>query len=395
MQFNRRLSPLFAAALFAGTVYPPVCRGEPTAATVEGVEFFETHIRPVLVERCYECHSAKSPVLQGGLRLDSAERMRAGGDSGPVIVPHKPDESLLIEALRYESLEMPPTGKLPQNVIDDFVKWISLGRPIPRSNDENPAAPKNNPPDPRNHWAFQRPQRPAVPKVRSKSWATNRSGPFRGRKTGGGRIGAIAAGRPADALASTVLRSHRPAADGRGAGRFRRRPQRCPVRGGGRLAAWLAAVWRAMGPLLARRRPLRRHQGLCFQEDRNYKHAYKYRDWVIDSFNGDRPYDEFVVAQLAADQIDDPKSRPAIGFLTLGRRFLNNRHDIINDRIDVVTRGLMGLTVACARCHDHKYDPIPTERLLRAVRRVRQLGGKRAATMRRRCWSMATSRSTR
>jgi hypothetical protein len=99
-------------------------------------------------------------------------------------------------------------------------------------------------------------------------------------------------------------------------------------------------------------------KGYLFQEDRNYKQAYKYRDWVIDSFNQDLPYDDFLIAQLAADQLDDPQSIPAMGFLTLGRRFLNNRHDIINDRIDVVTRGLMGLTVACARCHDHKYDPI-------------------------------------
>jgi hypothetical protein len=102
-------------------------------------------------------------------------------------------------------------------------------------------------------------------------------------------------------------------------------------------------------------------KGYVFTEDRSYKHAYRYRDWVINSFNADRPYDEFVVEQLAADQTGDAKSKPAIGFLTLGRRFLKNRHDIINDRIDVVTRGLLGLTVACARCHDHKYDPIPTE----------------------------------
>src|SRR5262249_33451276 len=92
--------------------------------------------------------------------------------------------------------------------------------------------------------------------------------------------------------------------------------------------------------------------------DRNYKQAYTYRDWVIASFNSDRPYDKFIVAQIAADQIDDKSCAPAIGFLTLGRRFLNNQPDIINDRIDVVSRGVMGMTVGCARCHDHKYDPI-------------------------------------
>jgi hypothetical protein len=99
-------------------------------------------------------------------------------------------------------------------------------------------------------------------------------------------------------------------------------------------------------------------KGYVFQEDRNYPQAYTYRDWVIQALNQDMPYDQFVVAQLAADRLDDPSVKPATGFLTLGRRFINNQHDIIDDRIDVMTRGLMGLTVSCARCHDHKYDPV-------------------------------------
>ena len=101
-------------------------------------------------------------------------------------------------------------------------------------------------------------------------------------------------------------------------------------------------------------------KGYVFQEDRNYPQAYTYRDWVIRAFNDDLPYDRFVLAQLAADQLDDPSAAPAMGYLTLGRRFINNKHDIIDDRIDVVARGMMGLTVTCARCHDHKYDPITT-----------------------------------
>src|SRR5690606_27910193 len=101
-------------------------------------------------------------------------------------------------------------------------------------------------------------------------------------------------------------------------------------------------------------------KGYVFQEERHYKGAYTYRDWVIASFNADLPYDEFVVKQLTAELTEPADDDAATGFLTLGRRFLNNRHDIIDDRIDLVTRGLMGMTVACARCHDHKYDPIPT-----------------------------------
>ena len=114
-------------------------------------------------------------------------------------------------------------------------------------------------------------------------------------------------------------------------------------------------------------------KGYVFQEDRNYPHAYTYRDWVIGAMNEDLPYDRFLMAQLAADQLNEPPAAPAMGFLTLGRRFINNKHDIIDDRIDVVTRGLMGLTVTCARCHDHKYDPITHGRLLWPVWRVRQL----------------------
>ena len=102
-----------------------------TPVPAEGIEYFETHIRPVLVQHCYECHSAGSKVLQGGLRLDTAERSRAGGDSGPAIVPEKPGESLLISALKYESYEMPPSGKLPDAVIQDFEHWIAMGAADP------------------------------------------------------------------------------------------------------------------------------------------------------------------------------------------------------------------------------------------------------------------------
>ncbi|HEY3394249.1 MAG TPA: PSD1 and planctomycete cytochrome C domain-containing protein [Lacipirellulaceae bacterium] len=328
------------------------------AATTEGIEFFETHIRPVLVERCYECHSGTAKVLQGGLRLDSADGLRKGGDSGTAIVPYKPDDSLLISALRYESLEMPPSGKLPDKVIDDFIKWISLGAPDPRTEAAAGKADAEEPTDPFGHWAYQRPQRPNPPKVSDRTWARSEIDRFILAKLE--KVGVSPSPQaPPRALLRRVyydLIGLPPTA--KELAEFEADPSDARYEAA---VDWLLSVpqygerWARHWLDIARYADTK---GYLFEEDRNYKHAYKYRDWVISSFATDRPYDEFLVAQLAADQTGDPACVPAMGFLTLGRRFLNNRHDIINDRIDVVTRGLMGLTVACARCHDHKYDPI-------------------------------------
>ena len=257
-----RLSLFIAGLLLAAAGAFPTETTHALPPSPESVEFFETHIRPVLVERCYECHSAEAKVLQGGLRLDTAERLRAGGDSGPVVSPEKPEESLLISALRYESLEMPPTGKLPDDVIDDFVKWISLGAPDPRTGNSSADSASERIADPRSHWAFQRPSRPTVPVVQDESWPHTDDRPLRSAQAGIDRAHAVAASEPTGTLATTLLRPHRPAAHGRGARRVRRRSERCPLRGNRRSAARVAAVRRTLGPPLARRRPLRRHQGL-------------------------------------------------------------------------------------------------------------------------------------
>jgi hypothetical protein len=363
MRFSSRFTPIFCVALAAGAIATTVCASPPRLdGPTDGVEFFETHIRPVLVERCYECHSTQAKVLQGGLRLDSAERMRAGGDSGRVIVPHKPEESLLIAAVKYESLEMPPTGKLPQSVIEDFERWIAMGAPDPRRDETNSTSQiGSGAPDPGDHWAFQKPQRLAVPKVKTAGWARSDLDRFVLEKLEAAGLTPSPEAKPRALLRRIYydLIGLPPTAEELAA--FEADPND---------ARYEAAVdWLLASPRFGERwgrywLDIARYadtKGYLFEEDRNYKHAYRYRDWVIASFNSDRPFDEFIVAQLAADQVDDPKQVPAMGYLTLGRRFLNNRHDIINDRIDVVTRGLLGLTVTCARCHDHKYDPIPTE----------------------------------
>ena len=328
--------------------------------TTEGIEFFETRIRPVLVAKCYECHSAGAKKLKAGLRLDTAERLIAGGESGPAIVPREPNKSLLISALRYESNEMPPSGKLPDAVINDFAKWISMGAPDPRTEktgDEKAKAIKAKP-DPREHWAYKRPQRSAPPKVvhaaaarsevdqfilarlEAAGLAPSQQAPPRAllRRLYYDLIGLPPTAAELDQFAADPSDTHYIATVDRllASPRFGERWGR----------HWLDVARYADT------------KGYVFLEDRNYKQAYTYRDWVVASFNADRPYDKFIVAQIAADQIGDASCAPASGFLTLGRRYLNVPPDIINDRIDVVSRGLMGLTVACARCHDHKYDPI-------------------------------------
>jgi hypothetical protein len=357
---SRELVQAVAVCAFILAFFPTgrVTLADSPTLSSEASAFFETHIRPVLVEHCYECHSEKSKVLQANLRLDTAARTLAGGDSGPAVVPKNPSESILLSAIRYESHEMPPSGKLSDDVIANFEKWIAMGAPDPR--DENSAdgeTKSGSVPQPGQHWAFQLPQRAVVLSVQKAAVRSDLDRFVVSRVEAAGLT-------PSPQAAPRVLL----------------RRVYYDLTGLPPSAAELAdfeadpsdsRYERAVDQLLASPHfgeRWARHwldiaryadtKGYVFQEDRSYKGAYKYRDWVIESFNTDRPFDRFVVAQLAAEQMGDPSFEPAAGFMTLGRRFLNSQQEIINDRIDVVTRGLMGLTVACARCHDHKYDPI-------------------------------------
>ena len=355
MHYVRASLPHLAICLLVGLA--GVVQAEVPAPTPEGVEFFETHIRPVLVERCYECHSAKATVLKGNLRLDTAAGVRAGGESGPAIVPNKPEESLLISALRYELNEMPPSGKLPDAAINNFVKWVSLGAPDPRK-EAAPSAENQTQSNPFDHWAYKRPHRMQPPSVAHASAARSDVDRFVLAKLEAAKLSPSPPALPRALLRRVYydLTGLPPTAD-----------ELDQYAADSSDAKYEAVVERLLAsPRFGER--WARHwldiaryadtKGYVFEEDRNYKGAYTYRDWVIASFNNDRPYDKFVVAQIAADQVGDPACAPASGFLTLGRRYLNSQPDIINDRIDVLSRGLMGLTVACARCHDHKYDPI-------------------------------------
>ena len=333
-------------------------------ASDPGVDFFERKIRPLLAERCYECHGAKAEELKGGLFLDSKEGVLKGGDSGPAIVPGNPEKSLLIKAVRYtsEDLQMPPKNKrLADEQIADLEEWVKLGAPDPRTAEGGRASAQGSAND---HWAFQPIKPVPLPKVRNTRWIKSPVDAFILAKL---EEKGITPNSPADKRtlmrrASFDLIGLPPKAEEMDEFMSDRSPQA--------FDRWVERLlnsphygerWARYWLDIARYADTK---GYVFEEERRYAFAYTYRDYVIRAFNEDLPFDRFLIEQIAADLLplgDDKRSLAALGYLTLGRRFLNNQSDIIDDRIDVVTRGMLGLTVSCARCHDHKYDPIPTK----------------------------------
>ena len=320
-------------------------------------EFFEKHVRPVLAERCYKCHGPEKQKAE--LRLDSRDALLKGSDAGPVVVPGKPEESVLIKAVRHEGdTKMPAKDeKLPEEQIAALTEWVKLGVPWP---DHDAAKLTAQEEAARSHWSFQPVRAPEPPTVHdSKRWAQSPIDQFILSKL-------EAAGLEPAPLASRRVLIRRATFDLLGLpptpeevdafehddapGAFARLVERLLA------SPHYGERWGRYWLDVARYADTK---GYVFQEERRYPFAYTYRDWVIQAFNEDMPYDQFVVRQIAADHLQEgPNSLAALGFLTLGRRFINNIHDIIDDRIDVVSRGMMGLTTTCARCHDHKFDPI-------------------------------------
>ncbi len=333
----------------------------------QGIEFFEQKIRPLLADHCYQCHSAQAEKLKGGLYLDTRAGVLKGGDTGPAIIASDPEKSLLIQAVRYtdEHLRMPPKDKkLSSSQISDLETWVKMGAPDPRT----AAAVNSSIPDPQSqaadHWAFKPVIQPAIPAVRNKSWVKTPIDAFILSRLEEKKL---TPSNPADKR--TLIRratydltglpptQHEVEAflSDRSRDAFEKAVERLlasPQYGERWARHWLD---------VARYSDTK---GYVFEEERRYAYAYTYRDYVVRAFNEDLRFDRFIKEQLAADRLelgDDKRPLAAMGFLTLGRRFLNSEPDIIDDRIDVVSRGLMGLTVGCARCHDHKYDPIPSK----------------------------------
>jgi hypothetical protein len=351
---NSQLCRLCCQAALLALLAPASGRAEESSAAAD---FFEREIRPILADSCWQCHSDRKQ--ESDLRLDSRERLLQGGVSGPAVVPGQPDASLLVAAIRHAGdLKMPPQARLTEAQIAAVTHWIKLGAPWP----QEAVAQTARKDAARTHWAFQPVLDPPVPAADGND-SPNPIDAFVEEKR---RHAGLARSSPADrrTLARRVsfgltglppsfqdIEAFERDRDEGAYARFVERLLARPQYGEHWGRHWLdvARYSDTKGYVYAR-------------EQRTWVHAWAYRDWVVQALNADLPYDRFLLLQIAADQAapDDKPALAAMGFLTLGRRFLGVSREIIDDRIDVVTRGTMGLTVACARCHDHKYDPIPT-----------------------------------
>lgn len=350
--------------------------------SAEQIEFFEVHVRPVLVAHCFDCHSTDAPELEAGLYVDSRQAILHGGESGAAIVPGKPDESLLIASVKYDSYEMPPDRKLDQRHIDALVKWVEMGVPWPQVT-SSPGTPVPTGTDwqtfdwataRREHWAWQRVERPAVPSMDAQSPAENH--PI-DRFVSAQRS---AAGLTPSAPAPAAVLVHRICIDLIG---IPPTPDQTQAFIDAATIDRQLAIERLLEELLDSPAYGQRwgrhwldvarysdgHGG--FLDNQNLSEAWRYRDWVVDAFNRDLPIDRFLWLQIAGDTTGDFTDGIATGFFALGPTYTSDGGDpdsvaqaqgeTLDDRIDTLTRGLLGITGSCARCHDHKFDPIPQQ----------------------------------
>lgn len=341
----------------------------------ESVQFFESKIRPVLVEHCYRCHSADGQGVRGGLAVDNRDALLAGGESGPAIVPGNLEDSVLWNAINYRDYRMPPKNPLPKDVIEDFRKWIEMGAPDPRVSTGVVVHSKVTTEDiekGRDFWAFKKPMRVEPKTTKHSSWAQTQIDKHVASQWEENELD------PAeDTDPSTLLRriyfdliGLPPTSEERDA--FVKSYDSNPE----------SAIAHVVNQLLERPQfgerwgrywlDIARYAESTGKEvDMTFPNAWRYRNYVIDSFNSDKPYDQFVREQLAGDLLpakDDKEFAEhliATGFLALGPKALIEQNprqfkaDLVDEQIDTTSRVFLGVSVACARCHDHKFDPIP------------------------------------
>jgi len=367
---------LFAARPASADEPKPV----PAEASAKDVKFFEQKVRPILQARCFECHGAEKQ--RGELRLDSRAATLAGGGSGEAVVPGKPDESLLVQAVRYSGdIKMPPRSKLPEAEIAVLVDWVARGAIWPDKDDKNPGpapsttADKDGPlfsDEARAFWAYQPVIATTPPSVRDAAWPKTAIDQF------------ILAGLEAQGL------SPAPCADKRTLIRRATLDLTGLPPTPAEVEAFLAddspeAFSRVVDRLLDSPRygerwgrhwldVARYADSNGLDENLAYASAWRYRDYVIAAFNSDKQFDRFVQEQLAGDLLSDSGDAAALvdritatGFLSLGGKMLAEddpvkmQMDIVDEQVDTIGRAFLGLTLGCARCHAHKYDPIPQE----------------------------------
>jgi hypothetical protein len=342
------------------------------AADKAGLEFFEKSVRPLLVEHCYECHTAGDP--SGGLVLENRDGLLKGGDSGPAIAPGNPDKSLLIEAVRYKNqdLQMPPQNKLSAAEIGILEKWVKIGAPDPRIAVNTERSDSSSSPAPlgmsieegRQFWSFQPVADPPVPEVQQKEWVRSPIDAFvLAKLEQAGLAPAPAADKrtlirrvtfdltglpPTPAEIEAFLKDESPEAFQKVVDRLLASPH-YGVRWG---RHWLDVARYADS------------NGL--DENLAFGNAWRYRDYVIESFNEDKPFDQFLVEQMAGDLLPgaNQETKTATGFLVLGAKVLAEPDrdkltmDTIDEQLDTLGKAFLGMTLGCARCHDHKFDPL-------------------------------------
>lgn len=372
-----RIHTLFKSCWLGALLCAPtlVAQDEPPEYTQEQLKFFETKIRPILVEQCYSCHSAEGQGTRGGLGVDTRESLLAGGESGPAIVPGKLEESLLWNAINYQDFRMPPRKPLPPQMIADIKQWIEMGAPDPRSGRVAPISSNVTDEDiekGRKFWAFQAPTAPSIPELKElKSWCKNEVDQFVAAKLESESLKPVGdtdatkllrrlyfdltglPPSPADIV--EFVKAYEESEDSAVAAVVDRLLD-TPQYGERWARHWLDVA--------------RYAESTGKEVDQTFPFAWRYRDYVIDSFQNDKPYNKFVQEQIAGDLMPAKTDEQwqehliATGFLALGPKALIEQNprqfqaDLIDEQIDTVTRVVMGVSVACARCHDHKFDPI-------------------------------------
>jgi hypothetical protein len=322
--------------------------------------FFESKIRPVLVKQCYECHSQGAKKLGGKLLLDAPSEMIVGGESGPSLIAGKPDESLIVQAVRYDGLEMPPKKRLPDHVVNDFVQWVKMGAPDPRA--DLPKTTKQAAQEPL--WSLKPISVPQPPKVQNNAWPRESLDAFILAKLEQNNL------QPAPDAEKAVLK-RRLSFDLIGLPPSDSSDISDPSDYVDSLlnSPHFGEKWGRHWLDVARYAESNGNDGLS--RNPSFPHAWRYRDYVIRAFNEDLPYDRFITEQLAGDLLpaDSPEQRDrqliATGLLALGSKPAkamneNFEMDVVADQINVIGSGILGLSIGCARCHDHKTDPIPT-----------------------------------
>jgi len=364
------------------TLFVAMCGAlSPTSAAeaidLAQLEFFESHVRPLLAEHCFECHAKGVETIEAELRVDTLASLLQGGDSGPAVIPGNADASLLIQAVRWQEVEMPPDGKLKDEQIATLVRWVEMGAPWPKGEavDDSPQKAKEYdwPKLRAEHWAWRPVDNAEPPTVKAALWVQNPIDQFVLARLENARLSPAEPAQPRVLLRRiyfdliglpptseqvdqflTAAKTDRGAAIGNVIDQLLESPHYGERWG----RHWLDVA--------------RYSDGFGgFNDNRAMPHAWRYRDWVVGALNQDMPYDQFVRLQIAGDLIGTPQDAIATGFLALGPTYNSDggdpdsvaqaKSETLDDRIDTIGRGILGLTIACSRCHDHKFDPIPQQ----------------------------------